>query len=251
MPHYPIIDLIKEKKSFLCVGLDPDPRYITNQSPINFCYSIINSTIDYAVAYKLNSAFFEYCGIEINVIAEYAKRRGAFVIIDGKRGDIGNSSSAYAKALFENINADAATVSPYMGYDSIEPFLQYENKTTILLGLTSNEGSNDFQMLKLENGKRLYEHVIETSLTWQRKSDLMFVVGATRPNELKSIRSIAPDNFFLIPGIGVQGGSLQEVIDNGMNDNVGLLINCSRSIIYSDNPAKAALDIQKQMHGYL
>jgi orotidine-5'-phosphate decarboxylase len=246
-----MIDLIKQKKSFLCVGIDPDPRYIINQSPTNFCYSIINSTIDYVVAYKLNAAFFEHCNIDIIDICEYAKRKGAYVIIDGKRGDIGNSSDAYAKSCFENMNADAATVSPYMGYDSVQPFLSYKNKTTILLGLTSNEGSNDFQMLKLENGKRLYEHIIETSLTWERKSDLMFVVGATRPNELKNIRTIAPDNFFLIPGVGTQGGSLQEVIDNGMNDNIGLLINCSRSIIYSDNPAKAALDIQKQMHGYL
>jgi orotidine-5'-phosphate decarboxylase len=246
-----MINLIKEKKSFLCVGLDPDPRYIGNQSPLNFCFSIINSTIDYAIAYKINAAFFENCGIDIAVISEYAKRRGAYVIMDGKRGDIGNSSEAYAKSCFENMDADAVTVSPYMGYDSVQPFLEYKNKTTIILGLTSNEGSNDFQMLKLENGKRLYEHVIETSLSWQRKSELMFVVGATRINELKNIRRIAPNQFFLIPGIGAQGGSLQEVIDNGMNDNIGLLINCSRSIIYSDNPAKAALDIQKQMHGLL
>ena len=246
-----MIDLIKQKKSFLCVGIDPDPRYIINQSPTNFCYSIINSTIDYAIAYKINAAFFEHCNIDISVICEYVKRKAAYVIMDGKRGDIGNSSEAYAKSCFENMDADAITVSPYMGYDSVEPFLSYENKTTILLGLTSNEGSNDFQMLKLENGKRLYEHIIETSLTWERKSDLMFVVGATRPNELKNIRTIAPDNFFLIPGVGTQGGILQEVIDNGMNNNVGLLINCSRSIIYSDNPAKSALNIQKQMHGYL
>jgi orotidine-5'-phosphate decarboxylase len=244
-------NLIKEKKSFLCVGIDPLPKLIGNQTPINFCLKIINSTIDYAVAYKLNAAFFEYCGLDTGIIAEYAKRRGAYVIIDGKRGDIGNSSEAYAKACFENMDADAVTVSPYMGYDSVQPFLEYENKTTIILGLTSNEGANDFQMLKLENGKRLYEHVIETSLTWKRKSDLMFVVGATRINELEVIRKICPDNFLLIPGIGTQGGSLQEVIDKGMNDNVGLLVNCSRSIIYSDNPAKAALDIQKQMHGFL
>ena len=181
-------NLIKEKKSFLCVGLDPIPKLIGNQTPLNFCLSIINSTIDYAVAYKLNAAFFEYCGLDTNVIAEYAKRRGAYVIIDGKRGDIGNSSEAYAKACFEKMDADAVTVSPYMGYDSVQPFLEYENKTTIILGLTSNEGANDFQMLKLENGKRLYEHVIETSLSWERYSDLMFVVGATRINELKNIR---------------------------------------------------------------
>ena len=247
--------LILSKKSFLCVGLDPDPSKIGDTTPVNFCLSIINSTIDYAVAYKLNTSFFEFFGKEgwegMIFLSKYLKRKGVFVIADAKRADIGNSSNMYAKAFFDEMESDAITLSPYMGYDSIEPFLKYKDKTSILLSLTSNDGSNDFQMLKLDNGKRLYEQVIETSLNWKTKGDIMYVVGATRADELENIRRICPDNFLLVPGIGHQEGSLEKVIEKGMNKNIGLLINVSRSIIYSDNPSEEAHKIQKIMEKYV
>jgi orotidine-5'-phosphate decarboxylase len=200
-------------------------------------------------------SFFEYFGKEgwdgMNFLISYLKRKGVFVIADAKRADIGNSSNMYAKSFYDEMESDALTLSPYMGYDSLKPFFEYENKTSILLALTSNEGSNDFQMLKLENGKKLYEQVIETSLNWETKGNIMYVIGATRADELENIRRICPDNFLLIPGVGHQGGSLEEVIEKGRNKNIGLLINVSRSIIYADNPSDEAHKIQKIMEKYV
>ncbi|KIQ17219.1 orotidine 5'-phosphate decarboxylase [Flavobacterium sp. MEB061] len=256
---------ILQKKSFLCVGLDPDltkipPHLLETEDPIfEFNKAIIDATHDLAVGYKPNTAFFEAYGIKgwislqktINYINENFPE--IFTIADAKRGDIGNTSSMYAKAFFEDLNFDSVTVAPYMGKDSVEPFLAFENKHTIMLALTSNEGAFDFQTLNV-NGKELYKQVLETSKTWKNSQNLMYVVGATKAEYFADIRKIVPDNFLLVPGIGAQGGSLSEVCKYGMNDKVGLLVNSARAIIYAskgtdfaEKAREEALSVQKEM----
>jgi len=253
------------KKSFLCVGLDPDltkipAHLLETEDPIfEFNKAIIDATHDLAVGYKPNTAFFEAYGIKgwmslqktINYINE--NYPDLFTIADAKRGDIGNTSSMYAKAFFEDLNFDSVTVAPYMGKDSVEPFLAFENKHTIMLALTSNEGAFDFQTLNT-NGKELYKQVLETSKTWKNSHNLMYVVGATKAEYFAEIRKIVPHSFLLVPGIGAQGGSLSEVCKYGMNDTIGLLVNSARAIIYAskgtdfaEKAREEALSVQKEM----
>lgn len=266
-----LISQIKRKKSFLCIGLDTDinkiPKFLldTDDPIFEFNKKIIDATNSYCVAYKPNLAFYESLGLNgwkalektINYINSYYPE--IFTIADAKRGDIGNTSSMYAKAYFETLNFDSITINPYMGKDSVEPFLEYQNKHTIILALTSNVGAFDFQTKNIaDNSKKLYEEVIRTSTSWKNSNQLMYVVGATKASYLKEIRNIVPNNFLLIPGVGAQGGDLKEVCDNGLNNEVGLLINSSRSIIYASNDtnfdidaAKNAQEIQSQMEDIL
>ncbi|ANW95084.1 orotidine 5'-phosphate decarboxylase [Wenyingzhuangia fucanilytica] len=241
-----LVGEIKKKKSFLCVGLDVDltktPSHLLNtEDPIfEFNKQIIDATHHLAVAYKPNTAFYEAYGIKgwqsldktINYINQNYPE--IFTIADAKRGDIGNTSTMYAKAFFEDLNFDSVTVAPYMGSDSVEPFLAFKDKFTIMLALTSNKGGLDFQGKDLINNKPLYKEVIKTSLTWNNSENLMFVVGATKAEYFKGIREIAPNSFLLVPGVGAQGGSLEGVCEFGLNkENIGLLINSSRGIIYA------------------
>jgi orotidine-5'-phosphate decarboxylase len=274
-----LINQIRIKKSFLAVGLDVDltkipPHLLELEDPIfEFNKAIIDATHDLAVAYKPNTAFYEAYGIKgwislqktINYINENFP--DIFTIADAKRGDIGNTSSMYAKAFFEDLNFDSVTVAPYMGKDSVEPFLAFENKHTIMLALTSNEGAFDFQTLNVDGtrggaerseAKELYKQVLETSKTWKNSENLMYVVGATKAEYFTEIRKIVPDSFLLVPGVGAQGGSLSEVCKYGMNANVGLLINSSRAIIYASKgtdfveKARAeALKMQQEMAAIL
>lgn len=260
---------ILQKKSFLCVGLDPDltkvpPHLLDTEDPIfEFNKAIIDATHDLTVGYKPNTAFFEAYGIKgwmslqktINYINE--KFPEIFTIADAKRGDIGNTSSMYAKAFFEDLSFDSVTVAPYMGKDSVEPFLAFENKHTIMLALTSNEGAFDFQTLTT-NGKELYKQVLETSKSWKNSHNLMYVVGATKAEYFTEIRKIVPDSFLLVPGIGAQGGSLSEVCKYGMNNKVGLLVNSARAIIYAskgtdfaEKAREEALAVQQEMEEIL
>ena len=239
-----LIQQIEAKQSLLCVGLDTDmtkipPHLLEEEDPLfAFNKAIIEVTHAFAVAYKSNTAFYEahgekgWCALKKTI--DYLNRHHPeiFTIADAKRGDIGNTSSMYAKAFFENMQFDSVTVAPYMGRDSVEPFLAFENKHTILLALTSNEGVFDFQTQKL-NDEELYKKVLRTSLTWQNSQNLMYVVGATKAEYLKEIRKIIPEHFLLVPGVGAQGGSLEEVCKYGLNDHYGLLINSSRDIIYA------------------
>ena len=266
MTKHFLVDQIKEKKSYLCVGLDTSfekiPKHLQSCSNAVFQFNkqIIEATKDLCVAYKINTAFYETEGIKgweaMEQTVNYIPSTH-FKIADAKRGDIGNTSSQYAKAFFEVLNFDGITVPPYMGYDSIQPFLEYENKWTIVLGLTSNKGSEDFQQLKTGDNY-LYETVLKKVSEWGTKENLMFVVGATKASELTSIRKIIPDNFLLIPGVGFQGGSLEEVSKFGMNQDCGLLVNASRTIIYAGehedfaNEARIiAGEYQKEMKSYL
>ena len=264
-----LIVQIKTKKSFLCIGLDVDlnkiPAHLLElDDPIfEFNKAIIDATHDLAVSYKPNTAFYEANGIKgwislqktINYIND--NHPEIFTIADAKRGDIGNTSSMYAKAFFEDLNFDSVTVAPYMGRDSVEPFFAFENKHTILLALTSNEGAYDFQTLNVGVAE-LYKQVLEASKIWKNSQNLMYVVGATKAEYFKEIRKIVPDSFLLVPGVGAQGGSLQEVCKYGMNANVGLLINSSRAIIYASNGTdfaqkarEEALKIQLDMEGII
>jgi len=241
-----LIEQIRLKKSFLCIGLDVDltkiPAHLleTEDSIFEFNKAIIDATHDLCVSYKPNTAFYEAYGIKgwqslqktITYINENYPE--IFTIADAKRGDIGNTSTMYAKAFFEDLNFDSVTVAPYMGKDSVEPFLAFENKHTIMLALTSNEGAFDFQTLET-NGKELYKTVLETSATWKNSQNLMYVVGATKAEYFTEIRKIVPNSFLLVPGVGAQGGSLAEVCKYGMNEKIGLLINSSRGIIYASN----------------
>ena len=241
-----LIEQIKLKKSYLCVGIDPDlekfPVHIKNQSdPIyTFSKSIIDSTVKFAVAFKFNIAFFEANGIDglvsLEKLIKYVNKQypHVFTIADAKRGDIGNSSNRYAKAFFEKFGFDSITVSPYMGRDSIEPFLSFENRHTIILALTSNSGAEDFQFIS-SKGKKVYEHVIVESKKWNGNENIMYVIGATKASYLEKVRKLTPDAFLLIPGVGTQGGSLEEVSSLGINKNIGILVNSSRSIIYASN----------------
>ena len=241
-----LIQQIHLKKSFLCIGLDVDldkiPQHLLSlEDPIfEFNKAIIDATHHLCVSYKPNIAFYEAYGLKgwtaLQKTIQYLNSNypEIFTIADAKRGDIGNTSTMYAKAFFEDLNFDSVTVAPYMGKDSVEPFLEFKDKHTILLALTSNDGAVDFQTLNC-NGKPLYEHVIETSKTWKNSENLMYVVGATKAEYFTEIRKIIPDNFLLVPGIGAQGGSLKDVCRLGMNQDIGLLINASRSIIYASN----------------
>lgn len=246
MTKQQLIEQIKLKKSFLCIGLDVDldkiPKHLLQEEdPIfEFNKAIIDATHHLAIAYKPNIAFYECYGIKgwqalektINYLnTNYPE---IFTIADAKRGDIGNTSTRYAKAFFEDLNFDSVTVAPYMGSDSVEPFLDFKDKFTILLALTSNKGGLDFQGLQTTNAK-VYEQVLKMALTWKNSTNLMFVVGATKAEYFKSIRKIVPNHFLLVPGIGAQGGNLQDVCKYGLTDEIGLLINSSRGIIYASN----------------
>jgi orotidine-5'-phosphate decarboxylase len=244
MTREQLIQNIRERKSFLCVGLDTDiekiPAHLhTFDDPIfEFNRRIIDATKEYCVAYKLNTAFFESLGAKgwqtmEKTFAYIGKSH--FTIADAKRGDIGNTCDMYAKAFFKEMNVDSITLAPYMGKDSVEPFLKYEDKWSIILGLTSNPSAADFQFTKNEYGKELYKSVISTSSTWGNPSNTMFVVGATKAEMLEDIRQIIPDHFLLVPGVGAQGGSLKEVVKFGKNKDVGLLVNSSRGIIYASS----------------
>lgn len=264
-----LIQQIEKKKSMLCVGLDVDlekiPKHLLDsEDPIfEFNKAIIQATQQYCVAYKPNIAFYEAYGLEgwksLKKTIDFLNQNypEQFTIADAKRGDIGNTSSRYAKAFFEDLNFDSITVAPYMGKDSVEPFLVFENKHTILLGLTSNAGSEDFQSLKVDH-EFLFENVLRTSKTWQNNQQLMYVIGATKADQLKDIRSIVPDSFLLIPGVGAQGGSLKDVCKFGMNENYGLLINSSRGIIYAsdqgdfaEKAGQQAKMLQKEMETFI
>lgn len=241
-----LIEQIRIKKSFLCIGLDVDldkiPKHLLKEEDPIFAFNkaIIDATYHLCVAYKPNTAFYEAYGIKgwkalektINYLNE--NHPEIFTIADAKRGDIGNTSTMYAKAFFEDLAFDSVTVAPYMGKDSVEPFLAFKDKHTILLALTSNQGAFDFQTKSVE-GRELYKQVLETSKTWENSGNLMYVVGATKAEYLADIRQIIPDSFLLVPGVGAQGGNLQDVCKYGMNNNVGLLINSSRGIIYASN----------------
>ena len=256
---------ILKKKSFLCVGLDIDLEKVPAQfknnptALVDFSKAIIDATAPYTVAYKPNIAFFETYGVEgmaaLKEVIDYLNQNHpeVFTIADAKRGDIGNTSTRYAKAYFETLGFDSITVAPYMGKDSVEPFLAFKDKYTILLALTSNPGSADFQRIS-SDGTALFEKVLATSKTWEGSEQLMYVVGATQADALQKIRGIIPDAFLLVPGVGAQGGSLEEVARHGLNDNVGLLVNSSRGIIYASQgddfaeaAATAAKNLQAQM----
>ncbi|MHA7129699.1 orotidine-5'-phosphate decarboxylase [Algoriphagus namhaensis] len=246
---------IQQKSSFLCVGLDPDltkiPSHLLKEKdPIfSFCREIIEETADFAVAYKPNIAFFEALGAqgwETLAKVEELIPDEIFTIADAKRGDIGNTSKLYAKAFFETMNFDSITVAPYMGADSVSPFLEFQDKWVILLALTSNAGSADFQLIPDVNGKPLYQSVLEKSQTWGSPENLMYVVGATRGELIGQVRKAAPEHFFLVPGVGAQGGSLAEVAKYGMNSTCGLLVNSSRGIIYASQEEDFAQAARKE-----
>lgn len=260
MDRAALFNQIIAKRSYLCVGLDTDAEKIpaslqSSDDPVlTFNEAIIEATQKYCVAYKLNTAFYEVMGSKgwdrlqktIGMIP-----KGHFIIADAKRGDIGNTSTQYARAFFETLQADAVTVAPYMGTDSVKPFLETPGKWVILLALTSNKGSADFQLMPVGRGGRpLYEEVIRSSMQWGTADQLMYVVGATRADQFEHIRKIVPDHFLLVPGVGAQGGDLEQVSRAGMNAQCGLLINASRSIIYAsvtDNFADAAAEEAKKM----
>jgi len=237
---------ILRKGSFLCVGLDSDPdqfpEYIKAlpNSIFEFNRAIIDATAQYAVAYKPNLAFYEAEGVmgwsQLAQTVEYIRKKdpSIFIIADAKRGDIGNTAGQYAKAFFEKMDFDAVTLAPYMGRDSVEPFLKYKDKWSIILALTSNSSAIDFEMEQLNSGPPMYRKVIETSMRWGSKDNIMFVVGATRPEKLAEIRKFCPDHFFLVPGVGTQGGTIEEVAKYGMNSRCGLLVNVSRTIIFTN-----------------
>ena len=263
MTRKELVEAIKAKKSFLCVGLDPNPQKIPESileldDPLfEFNKRIIDATRDYCVAYKPNTAFYESQGAKgweaLKKTQDYIGE-SHFTIADAKRGDIGNTSGMYAKAFFEDLNYDSVTVAPYMGSDSVQPFLAHENRWVILLALTSNKGADDFQFYSSENGERLFEKVLKTSQEWGTPENMMYVVGATRPEKFKEIRALVPDHFLLVPGVGAQGGDLESVCEYGMNDNVGLLINSSRGIIHTSSDddfdlaaGEAAKNIASQM----
>lgn len=266
MTREELIKQIRTKQSFLCVGLDTDIKKIPQHllqadDPIfEFNKAIIDATAPYSVAYKPNLAFYESLGVkgllafERTVAYLNENYPEQFIIADAKRGDIGNTSQMYARTFFETYNLDALTVAPYMGEDSVTPFLVYEGKWVILLALTSNKGSHDFQLMGDAQGTRLFEHVLTKSQTWGNADNMMYVVGATQGEAFKDIRRHAPNHFLLVPGIGAQGGSLHDVCQYGMNKDCGLLVNSSRGIIYASNgvdfaqvAAKKAREVQEEM----
>ena len=261
---------IKKKKSFLCVGLDTDikkiPEHLLKKEDPIFAFNkaIIDATAPYCIAYKPNLAFYESMGVKgwisfektVNYIkSEYPDQ---FIIADAKRGDIGNTSAMYARTFFEELNIDSVTVAPYMGEDSVTPFLTYEGKWVILLALTSNKGSHDFQLTEDTNGERLFEKVLRESQEWSNDENMMYVVGATQGRAFEDIRKIVPNHFLLVPGVGAQGGSLEEVCKYGMNSTCGLIVNSSRAIIYADKTenfatvaGQEARKVQEEMEKFL
>lgn len=270
MNKHKLIEQIRRKKSFLCIGLDVDktklPQHLLKEAdPIfEFNKAVIDATHHLAVAYKPNTAFYEAYGLEgwkslertINYLNENYPE--VFTIADAKRGDIGNTSSRYAEAFFEDLKFDSVTVAPYMGSDSIEPFLAFKDKFAIMLALTSNKGGLDFQVSTDQQDEALYEKVLRTSLGWSNSDRLMYVVGATRPEYFEKIRRIVPDHFLLVPGVGAQGGSLRDVCQYGLNSEVGLLVNSSRGIIYAssgkdfaEKAAEKASELQEEMDAIL
>lgn len=269
MNHTQLFENILKKRSFLCVGLDTEIEKIpsvllSSRDPVlEFNIRIIDATHEYSVAYKPNVAFYEASGAKgwqtLQETVKYIRKNypDIFIIADAKRGDIGNTSKMYAKAFFENMDCDALTVAPYMGEDSVSPFLSYNGKWVILLALTSNKGADDFQYHN-ENGIRLFERILNVSQRWGDTDNLMYVVGATRAEMLKEIRKVVPRHFLLVPGVGTQGGSLEEVVRYGMTDKCGLLVNSSRGIIFADNSknfdkvaGEKARQLQAEMKQYL
>jgi len=269
MNHLQLFDNIVRKRSFLCIGLDSEIEKIPasmkklKDPVLEFNKRIIDATHDYAVAYKPNVAFYESSGAEgwltLEATVKYIRKKypDIFIIADAKRGDIGNTSKMYARAFLENMPFDAVTVAPYMGEDSVTPFLTYKDKWVVLLALTSNKGADDFQYHD-EDGLRLYQRVLTVSQKWGSLDNLMYVVGATRAEMLKDIRKIVPDHFLLVPGVGAQGGSLKEVTQYGMTNKCGLLVNSSRGIIFADNTenfakvaGEKAKEMQTEMECYL
>lgn len=266
-----LFERIKKKRSFLCVGLDSDilkiPAHLRETSDPIFAFNkeIIDATQDLCVAYKPNLAFYESLGVtgweSLEKTVHYIREKypEQFIIADAKRGDIGNTSNLYARAFFDRMDFDAVTVAPYMGEDSVKPFMTYLDKWVILLALTSNKGAFDFQFIKNEeNGEMLFESVLKTSQQWGDTDNMMYVVGATKAEKLEDIREIIPDHFLLVPGVGAQGGSLEEVAKYGMNDQCGLLVNSSRGIIYASSDTDfaekarfAAMDVQVAMEELL
>ncbi|MCD6332631.1 MAG: orotidine-5'-phosphate decarboxylase [Bacteroidales bacterium] len=261
---------ILQKKSCLCIGLDPDPAKMPGffsgdpDALFHFNRAIIEATSDLAVSYKPNLAFYEAYGpgglkqLEKTVDFIRTTDPSLFIIADAKRGDIGNTAAQYARSLFIHYDFDAVTLSPYMGRDSIEPFLQYPGRWAILLGLTSNPGAGDLQLIKLENGEQVYHRVIRMSTSWGNPDNLMYVVGATQAEMLSEIREIIPDHFLLLPGVGAQGGSIETVMTRGLNRQAGLLINSSRAIIHAGQGSdfttlarEAALSMKRQMEVFL
>ena len=265
-----LIENIRTKRSFLCVGLDTDlkkiPQHLLKEEDPIFAFNkaIIDATAPYCVAYKPNLAFYECFGLKgwvafdktVRYIKEYYP--DLFIIADAKRGDIGNTSAMYARCFFEELDIDSLTVAPYMGEDSVTPFLQYKDKWVILLALTSNKGSHDFQLTEDKDGVRLFEKVLRTSQQWASDQQMMYVVGATQGRLFADIRKIAPEHFLLVPGVGAQGGSLEEVCKYGMTKDCGLLVNSSRGIIYADSTenfataaGQKAKELQQQMSALL
>lgn len=267
MNQQQLFEQIQKKRSFLCVGLDTDiqkiPQHLLDTSDPMFSFNkeIIDATAEFTVAYKPNLAFYESQGsagiMSLEKTVSYVKSKypNIFIIADAKRGDIGNTSNLYARAFFGKQKYDAVTVAPYMGEDSVKPFMTYPEKWVILLALTSNQGAYDFQFIEnKENGEKLFETVLKTSQKWGTEENLMYVVGATKAEKLKEIREIVPNHFLLVPGVGAQGGSLQEVAHNGLNSKCGLLVNSSRGIIYAssdvdfaDQAKAAAKKVQQEM----
>ena len=262
MERKQLIEQIFTKKSFLCVGLDTDlnkiPKFLLNEedSIFSFNKAIIDATAPYSIAYKPNLAFYECYGLKgmeaFEKTITYLKENYPqhFIIADAKRGDIGNTSKMYAQTFFKEYNVDALTIAPYMGEDSVKPFLEYEGKWVILLALTSNKGSHDFQLFEDKDGVRLFERVLSKAQEWGTTENLMFVVGATQGSLFADIRKLAPNSFLLVPGVGAQGGSLQEVCKYGMNKDCGLLVNSSRGIIYAsadENFAEIAGEKAKEL----
>lgn len=265
-----LINNIRAKHSFLCVGLDTDlkkiPQHLLSEDDPIFAFNkaIIDATAPYCVAYKPNLAFYECFGLKgwqaFEKTVHYIKDNypDQFIIADAKRGDIGNTSAMYARSFFEEMNIDSLTVAPYMGEDSVTPFLQYEGKWVILLALTSNKGSHDFQLSEDKEGERLFEKVLRRSQDWADDQKMMYVVGATQGRLFEDIRKIVPNHFLLVPGVGAQGGSLEEVCKYGMTPECGLLVNSSRGIIYADSSEKyaeaagqKAKELQQQMQKQL
>lgn len=270
MNRQELFNQIKTKRSFLCVGLDTDTKKIPQfllekENPIYaFNKAIIDATAPYCIAYKPNLAFYEAFGIKGMIAFEKTIKYlndnypNHFIIADAKRGDIGNTSAMYARTFFEEYKLDALTVAPYMGEDSVTPFMNYKDKWVILLALTSNKGSHDFQLYQDENGTRLFEKVLTVSQQWGNKDNMMYVVGATQGKMFEDIRKIVPEHFLLVPGVGAQGGSLEEVCKYGMNNECGLLVNSSRGIIYASQnadfaevAAEKAKELQIQMDAEL
>ncbi|HEX6191908.1 MAG TPA: orotidine-5'-phosphate decarboxylase [Chitinophagaceae bacterium] len=266
MTRQQLVDLIYKRKSYLCVGLDTDitkiPSHLLSEPDPVFCFNkaIIDATRDACMSYKINTAFYEALGVKGWEAMEKTVRYigdSHFTIADAKRGDIGNTSSQYAKAFFETLPFDSVTVAPYMGEDSVKPFLQHEGKWAIVLGLTSNQGANDFELKRAGDGL-LYEQVLQTVSGWGTPQNLMFVIGATQADAFENIRRLTPDHFYLVPGVGAQGGSLKDISAKAMNRDCGILVNVSRAIIYASAKndfaaaaGKAARAYQEEMQTYL